>query len=128
MDLYAKGWIDTTAGLENTYRKELIAFYEARNVHFRPEEKTFDYIRKAYHDLFNADLDVSHIPGEKFYFLDNGSPLCELGRHSKMIRDQALLEKIRHAFKTNDRVLVVFGGAHAIAVKPALYELMERLD
>ena len=37
-----------------------------------------------------------------------------------------LLRKIEEAFETYDRVFVVFGGAHAVAVEPALHQIMER--
>jgi len=128
IDLYARGWIDTTAGLQATYQKEFIDYYTRRGINFSEEEKYFSFIEHTYKDIFGEDLDIYNIPGENFYFLSNGSKLCALGRNSKMIRDHALLSKIEKAFQKYDRILVVFGGAHAVALRPALAQLVANLE
>lgn len=125
-DLYAKGWIDTTAGLEKTYQKDFIGYLQRNKVELREEEKQFSYIKKAYEDYFQKEFDVHTIPADRFYFLEDGGKLCETGRSSKVVRDINLLHKIEEAFKTSERVFVVFGGAHALAIEPALHQLMEK--
>jgi hypothetical protein len=127
LDLYAKGWIDTIPGIQKCYQKEFIDYYTARKVEFKEEEQQFSFIEKAYRDYLGTTLDVHKIPGDKFYFLSDGGRLCKLGRDSKEVRDRALLKKLAEAFKTNDRVLVIFGGAHAIAMEPALHQLMDHI-
>ncbi|QHT68469.1 hypothetical protein GXP67_18385 [Rhodocytophaga rosea] len=125
-DLYVHNWIDTTAGLEKTYQKEFIEYLQNDGVVLKEEEKPFSYIQKVYQDFFNQPLNIYAIPAEKFYFLSDGGELTEIGRSSKVVRDVHLLGKIEEAFKTYDRVFVVFGGAHAFVVEPALHQIMEK--
>ena len=51
---------------------------------------------------------------------------CKIGRESKVVRDSVLLEKIQFELKSNDRVMVVFGHGHILAIEPALKKLMEK--
>ena len=125
-DLYTKNWIDTTAGLETTYQAEFIDYLEEGGVKLREEEKPYSYVQQAYKDAFGDDLDIYSIPAEKFYFLNDGGEFTKIGRSSKVVRDIHLLKKIEKALNTYDRVFVVFGGAHAVAVEPALHQIMER--
>ncbi len=125
-DLYTKNWIDTTAGLENAYQTEFIDYLQSGGVKLREEEKVYSYMQQAYQDNFDDDLNIYSIPTEKFYFLNDGGELTEIGRSSKVVRDIHLLRKVEEAFKTYDRVFVVFGGAHAVAVEPALHQIMEK--
>jgi hypothetical protein len=45
---------------------------------------------------------------------------------TKEVRDQALLMKIDSALNRYDKVLVVFGGSHRIAVQPALEQIINK--
>jgi hypothetical protein len=126
LDLYIHHYIDTTAGLEQSYRTEFVAYLQNNGVTLREEEKEFSYIRQAYQDFFREPLNLKTIQGEKFYFLSDGGELTRIGRSSKVVRDVHLLKQIEAAFQTHDRVFVVFGGAHAYAIEPALHQLMAR--
>jgi hypothetical protein len=127
LNLYVNAWIDTTAGIDETFKKEFIDYYSKRGIKFTEVEKHFVHVKNVYKDIFHKDLDIHKIPAEKFYFLSDGGRLCALGRSSKTIRDKTLLKKIERAFQQYDRVMVVFGGAHAIALEPALKQLMRNL-
>jgi hypothetical protein len=127
LNLYANAWIDTTAGIEQTFQKEFINYYTTRGIKFTEEEKHFSHVKNVYKAFFHEDLNIHTIPAEKFYFLNDGGTLCALGRSSKTIRDKALISKIEKAFQQYDRVMVVFGGAHAVALEPALKQLMRNV-
>jgi len=43
-----------------------------------------------------------------------------------MIRDSTLLNKIDHALDTKDRLLITFGQGHALAIEPALRQIVSR--
>jgi hypothetical protein len=60
------------------------------------------------------------------YYLHDEGVFGAVGRASKEIRDQALLNKIDQALDRYDRVFVVFGGSHRVAVEPALKKIMEK--
>lgn len=126
--LYKNGWIDTTKGIEAAYQKDFIQYLESEKLQFQPEEKKFNFMKIAYKKIFGTELDVYNVPVEKYSFLKDGGRLCEVGRSSKMVRDEHLLKTIETAFKTNDRIFVAFGGAHAVAIEPALNELMKKIQ
>lgn len=127
LDPYIHNWIDTTKGLEESYQTKFVSYLQKNGVKLRNEEKQFAYIKQAYEDYFQRSFDIHSIPAEKFYFLNDGGELTEVGRSSKVVRDIHLLGRIEEAFKTYDKVFVVFGGAHAFVVEPALYQMMEKL-
>ena len=122
--LYKNNWIDTTKGIEAAYQKDFIQYLESENVKLTESEKKFSYMVNAYTNFFGTDLDVYHIPTEKHDFLKNNGKLCEIGRSSKEVRDKHLLKKIEQALKKYDRIFVAFGGAHSVAIEPALKQIM----
>lgn len=82
----------------------------------------------AYKNFFGTDLDVYNIPAEKHDFLKDQGKLCEIGRSSKMVRDKFLLTTIEQALKKYDRIFVAFGGAHSIAIEPALRQIIKQYE
>ena len=63
---------------------------------------------------------------EAFDYINPNCEFCAIGRVSKEVRDSVLLSKIEKAFLKHDRVIVTFGGGHALAVEPALKQLMAK--
>ena len=51
--------------------------------------------------------------------------LNEIARTSDSLRDRYVLAAIRKSLQSYDRVMVVFGGAHVLALEPALGELFK---
>jgi hypothetical protein len=51
--------------------------------------------------------------------------LNEVARTSDSLRDRYVLAAIRKSLQNYDRVMVVFGGAHVVALEPALGELFK---
>ncbi|HUN15611.1 MAG TPA: hypothetical protein PK622_02310 [Saprospiraceae bacterium] len=124
--LYKNNWIDTTKGIEVAYQKDFIQYLESENVILTKSEKEFSYMTRAYKNFFGTDLDIYRIPTEKHDFLKDNGKLCEIGRSSKMVRDKYLLTTIEQALKKYDRIFVAFGGAHFVAVEPALKQIMNK--
>ncbi len=126
--LYKNNWIDTTNGIEVAYQKDFIQYLESENLKLTESEKKFSYMVNAYKNFFGTDLDVYHIPTEKHNFLKDNGKLCEIGRSSKMVRDKHLLATIEQALKKYNRIFVAFGGAHAVAIEPALKQIMKKYE
>lgn len=126
--LYKNNWIDTTKGIEVAYQKEFVQYLESENVILSNAEKKFSFMTKAYKNFFGTDLDINRIPTEKHDFLKDNGTLCEIGRSSKIVRDRHLLKTIEQALKKHDRIFVAFGGAHAIAIEPALRQIMKKFE
>ncbi|KAA2238550.1 hypothetical protein F0L74_20210 [Chitinophaga agrisoli] len=64
---------------------------------------------------------------ELFDYINGGDcQFCAIGRASKMVRDSVLLSKIDNALTDHDRVMITFGHGHAIALAPALQQVVDR--
>ena len=63
---------------------------------------------------------------EAFDYVNPNCKFCAIGRTSKMVRDSVLLSKSDNALDKHDRVMVTFGHGYALAVEPALRQIIER--
>lgn len=126
--LYKNNWIDTTEGIEIAYQKDFVQYLESENVNLNTHEKEYSFMTKAYENFFGTEIDIYNIPTEKHDFLKDNGKLCEIGRSSKMVRDKHLLKTIEEALTKYDRIMVVFGGAHFVAVEPALKQIMKKYE
>lgn len=80
--------------------------------------KDFNYTGKEYRV---EDFDL-----EDFDYINDNCKFCAIGRISKEVRDSVLLSKIDNALNKYDRVFITFGHGHALAVEPALREIVRR--
>jgi hypothetical protein len=100
-----------------------------KRFHLSAEERTYAHFKTCFEETvgkpFDMEKDVSVI--EDFDYVNDSCRFCAVGRSTKMLRDSLLLTKIEEAFITYDRVLVTFGAGHALALEPALPQLMERV-
>lgn len=112
--------------LEEAYDNFIHHYLTKNEFPLTDEEKTFDYFKKLYQKHIGKAFDVATVDIEKFDFTTDNGKFCEIGRTSKEIRDDVLLSKIEEAFNQYDRIFVTFGGAHAIAIEPALRQMMNK--
>lgn len=81
---------------------------------------TIDVSHGAKRVVMNAQVEL-------FDYINGGDcRFCAIGRASKMVRDSVLLDKIDNALNHFDRVMVTFGHGHAIALSPALQQVVNR--
>jgi hypothetical protein len=111
---------------EEAFQKEHVAYLENNGFNLSAEEKTTDYLRKLYAKYFKQPLDLNHLVEVHDYYLTNMGIFGKIGRTSKDIRDQVLLSKIDKALDEYDRVFIVFGGSHWVAVQPALRYIINK--
>ncbi len=62
LDLYIHNWIDTAAGLEQSYQKQFADYLQRDGVALREEEKQFSYIKEAYQEYFREPFNSKAIP------------------------------------------------------------------
>ncbi|HWV74420.1 MAG TPA: hypothetical protein VN040_22025 [Pseudosphingobacterium sp.] len=87
--------------------------------------RTFDGYKKLYHAKIGYDLELTINPDiELFDYVNPDCKYCLIGRTSKILRDSVLLEKINTELKTHNKVMVVFGHGHILAIEPALKKMM----
>ena len=111
---------------ETSFQEDFISYLEENEFPLTTEERSVEYLRELYKKYFGEDLDLDHIlPVRDYYLLDDGL-FGDVGRRTKVVRDEALLAKIDAALDKYDRVFVVFGGSHRIAVEPALKQIIQK--
>lgn len=112
--------------LEEGWTKKFIPYLVRSEFNLTTEEQSFDYLKTIYKQYLHRDFSLdSLVEIQEYYLIDDGV-FGDVGRATKTVRDQALLKKIDKAFEQYDRVFVVFGGSHRIALEPALQEIMNK--
>ena len=89
-------------------------------------EQDYEYFASLYRKYTKVDFkpELSEVI-EQFDYINGGDcEFCAIGRTSKMVRDSVLLDKIGQALEEHDRIIVTFGHGHALAIEPALQQLV----
>ena len=91
--------------------------------------KNFSGYKYLYKSKIGHDLVLAINPDiELFDYVNPNCKYCQIGRDSKVLRDAHLLEKIHAELQTHDKVMVVFGHGHILAVEPALKKMIDSFD
>lgn len=88
------------------------------------EEQTIEHFKALYSKNFGKNFDVRDFDLEAFDYINDDCKFCAVGRLSKTTRDSILLSKIDDALNQYDRVMITFGHGHALAIEPALKEIV----
>lgn len=91
-----------------------------------PTERKLSYFKELYKKNTGKEFNITGLDLEAFDYINDHCKYCAVGRVSKMTRDSVLLSKIDTALNQYDRVMVTFGHGHALAVEPALKEIVNR--
>lgn len=91
-------------------------------------EQDYSYFETLYRQYTGVDFKPElNVVIEQFDYINGGDcEFCAIGRTSKMVRDRVLLNKISQALETHNRIIVTFGYGHALAIEPALKQLISR--
>lgn len=116
--------MDSDKPLEDAYANFISGYLTKHGFPLTDNERTFGYFKQVYQQHMKQAFDLTKADIEQFDFLNDNCKFCALGRTSKVVRDEALLQKINAALDQYDRVFVTFGGAHALAIEPALKKLL----
>ncbi|RAU82872.1 hypothetical protein [Pontibacter arcticus] len=116
---------------EELYSQVMEAWFIKPGFPLSEDEKRITYFKQLYQKKIGRPfvLEVNEDNFEKFDYINGGDcKFCAIGRTSKKVRDIALLEKIDKAFDRYDRVMVTFGHGHALAIEPALKQILEKTE
>lgn len=113
---------------EPLYDKAIREWFVADGFPLTENERSFTYFQNLYRQYIGHPFVLSINPDIELFDYVNGGGchFCAIGRTSKMVRDSVLLSKIDQAFNQYDRVLVTFGHGHALALEPALKQLIRK--
>lgn len=111
----------------NTVFKRIVNNYFVKNgFPLSDEEREVRYFESLYKKEIKKEFDISNFDIEAFDYINDNCRYCAVGRVSKTTRDSVLLSKIDAALNNHDRIIVTFGHGHALAVEPALREIMKK--
>lgn len=113
---------------ESLYEKAIPDWFVKSGLPLSANEQTLGYFKALYQTKIGRPFTLTLSEDiEKFDYVNgNGCYYCALGRTSKMTRDSVLLAKIDQALDKHDRVMVTFGHGHALAIEPALRQVVRR--
>jgi hypothetical protein len=112
--------------IEAAYQKDFLTYLTKYKFPLTTQNKSFPYLKSLYFKYFKKTLELKNLVEVHDYYLLNTGAFGDIGRKSKEIRDQALLLKIDLALDSNDRVFVVFGASHLVAVQPGLQYIIDK--
>lgn len=93
-------------------------------IHLTEAEKKLSFYKFNYKKLVGREFSLSTLkPTNPF---DSKGKFQKIGRKSKNIRDQYLLQTIDNLLNTNDKVFIVFGGWHLLTCEPGLKEIINK--
>jgi hypothetical protein len=122
---YRQGYIKGLS-FEKAFQQEHVAYLEQNGFTLTAQEKTTTYLKSLYATYFHRALDLGNLVEVHDYYLTDPGIFGQIGRASKEVRDQALLVKIDKSLDDYDRVFVVFGGSHWVAVQPGLQYIIDK--
>jgi hypothetical protein len=114
------------APFEQVFNEKIERYFAKRGFDLTQEEKTFLHFKNVYKKWTKQDFNIADFDIEAFDYVNDNCKFCAIGRTSKMVRDSVLLTKIDAALDEFDRVIVTFGHGHALAVEPALKQIINR--
>ncbi len=118
---------DEKGNLDSLYKSDFIEGYiEPCGINLKPEEKQFSYYKGLYKKYFSREFNIDSICSDDFSPIRKKHYFCEVARKSKELRDIYLLQQIEDQLIRYDKVLVIFGGWHLLAIEPALTQIINR--
>ncbi len=115
--------------LDNLYTSDLIEGYlVSEGIKLTSKEKQFSYYKDLYKNYFKKEFNIDSINSDDFSPIKNNHHFCEVARKSKELRDKYLIQQIEEQLKYYDKVLVVFGGWHILAIEPALTQIINNTE
>lgn len=111
---------------ETVFHRLIEKYFIKNGFPLSDKEKELPYFENLYVKETKKKFDINDIDLEAFDYINDHCISCAVGRISKMTRDGVLLSKIDAALNTYDRVLVTFGHGHALAIEPALKEIVTK--
>jgi hypothetical protein len=124
---YLQGAYGNTS-FEQMYPEVTDKWFASNGYPLSKKEQEISYFQELYQKYMGTPFVLELNDNiEKFDYINGGDcEFCAIGRTSKMVRDSILLTKIDKALNKYDRVIVTFGHGHALAVEPALKQIINK--
>lgn len=106
--------------LEKEYPEFFSEYLHANGVPLEAGWDTWAGFLKTYEQVMARPFSASSWNPDWVSPIRDAGPLSEIARSASQIRDQWLLDAIGKGLQEHDRVIVVFGGWHVLALEPLL--------
>lgn len=113
---------------EEIYNKAIQKWFVKSGFPLTKDQQSINYFKQLYKQYTGHSFELKITPDIELFDYINGGDcrFCAIGRTSKMVRDSILLCKIDESLNTHNRVFVTFGHGHALAVEPALKQIINK--
>jgi hypothetical protein len=115
-----------TLSLDSIFSKTTKGYFTRNGFKMSAKQLTLNHFKTVYKKYMGQPFDINNFDLEAFDYINDNCKFCAIGRTSKIVRDSVLLTKIDNALDKYDRVIVTFGHGHALAVEPALRQIVNR--
>ena len=114
-----------SAGMAKKYERFIQNYIiKTGAVELNAEEQTLTFFKRNYEKLLGRPFDLNTLePTNPF---NPKGKFQQIGRKSKEIRDQHLLQTIDGLLNRYDKVFVVFGGWHLLTCEPGLKVIINK--
>jgi hypothetical protein len=112
--------------LDTVFSKTTKGYFTRKGFKMSAEQLSLNHFKTQYQEYIGKPFDINNFDMEAFDYVNDNCKFCAIGRTSKIVRDSVLLTKIDNALNQYDRVIVTFGHGHALAVEPALRQIINR--
>ncbi|MCD4746641.1 MAG: hypothetical protein K8R58_10110 [Bacteroidales bacterium] len=120
---------DEKGNLDSLYESDFIENYLlSEGIQLTSEEKQFSYYKGLYKKFFKKEFCIDSINSDDFSPIRNNHHFCGVARKSKELRDKYLIQQIEEQLKYYNKVLIVFGGWHILAIEPALTQIINNTE
>lgn len=115
--------------IKEQYQRHFIEpYFNKNNIKISETEKTFDFYTTTYKKYFKQEFSIDNINQQDFAPFSKRHHFCDITRKSKELRDRYLLRQIESQLAKHDKVMVVYGGWHILAIEKALKQIIDRTN
>ncbi|MDZ7878837.1 MAG: hypothetical protein U5L45_14245 [Saprospiraceae bacterium] len=111
---------------DSVFNQNMNRYFLKNGLKITDEQRSFAHFKTVYQKNMAKPFDLKNVDIEAFDYVNPDCRFCAVGRISKMVRDSVLLTKIDDALTNFDRVMVTFGHGHALAIEPALRQIVNK--
>lgn len=113
-------------GFDSVFNRIIEKYFVKNGFPLTEQERALGYFKELYKKNTGKEFTIAGLDLEAFDYVNENCKYCAVGRVSKITRDSVLLSKIDAALNQYNRVMITFGHGHALAVEPALKEIVNK--
>ena len=118
------GYDPDSAAVAAAYPRFFTGYLHANGLPLREGWDTWQGFLQVYEEVMGRPFQASTWDPDWVSAIRDADRLSEIARSGNRIRDAWLLDAIRQGLREHDRVVVIFGGWHVLAIEPLLHDVL----